>query len=87
MSLRRVARLKFNFIFIRTSLVSGVLIRLVCLRQTDLKALIAYSSLAHIKIVLAGLITLTYWGLSGSCTLIIANGLCSSCLSCLANIT
>lgn len=79
--------LKFNFIWIRIRLVGGVLIRLVCLRQTDLKALIAYSSVAHIGIVLAGLITLTYWGLCGSYTLIIAHGLCSSGLFCLANIT
>ncbi|NJI29758.1 hypothetical protein HBI98_21545 [Aeromonas veronii] len=41
-------------------MVGGVLIRLICLRQTDLKALIAYSSVAHIGIVLRGLLTLTY---------------------------
>lgn len=79
--------LKYNFIWIRIRLVGGVLIRLVCLRQTDLKALIAYSSVAHIGIVLAGLITITYWGLCGSYVLIIAHGLCSSGLFCLANIT
>ena len=60
---------------------------LICLRQTDLKALIAYSSVAHIGIVLAGLITLTYMGICGSYTLIIAHGLCSSGLFCLANIS
>jgi NADH-ubiquinone oxidoreductase chain 4 len=53
----------------------------------DLKALIAYSSVAHIGIVLAGLITLTIWGISGSYTLMIAHGLCSSGLFCLANIS
>ncbi|KAI8114720.1 NADH-ubiquinone oxidoreductase chain 4 [Lucilia cuprina] len=68
-------------------LVGGVLVRLICLRQTDLKALIAYSSVAHIGIVLAGLITLTYIGICGSYTLIIAHGLCSSGLFCLANIS
>ena len=31
------------------------MVRLNCLRQTDIKALIAYSSVAHIGIVLAGL--------------------------------
>ena len=79
--------LKFNFIWIRIRLVGGVLVRLICLRQTDLKALIAYSSVAHIGIVLAGLITLTYIGICGSYTLIIAHGLCSSGLFCLANIS
>lgn len=79
--------LKFNFIWIRIRLVGGVLVRLICLRQTDLKALIAYSSVAHIGIVLAGLITLTYIGICGSYTLMIAHGLCSSGLFCLANIS
>lgn len=83
----QLSAIKFNFLWVRISLVGGVLISLVCLRQTDLKALIAYSSVAHIGIVLAGLITLTYWGICGSYTLIIAHGLCSSGLFCLANIT
>lgn len=77
----------FNLLFIRIRLVGGVLISLICLRQTDIKALIAYSSVAHIGIVLRGLFTLTYWGLRGSYTLIIAHGLCSSGLFCLANIS
>lgn len=79
--------LKFNFIWIRIRLVGGVLVSLICLRQSDLKALIAYSSVAHIGIVLAGLITITYTGLCGSYTLMIAHGLCSSGLFCLANIS
>lgn len=79
--------LKYNFIWVRIRLVGGFLVRLICLRQTDLKILIAYSSVAHIGIVLAGLITIIYWGLCGSYTLIIAHGLCSSGLFCLANIS
>nr|YP_010022571.1 NADH dehydrogenase subunit 4 [Sarcophaga depressifrons]QOP39419.1 NADH dehydrogenase subunit 4 [Sarcophaga depressifrons]QXG15695.1 NADH dehydrogenase subunit 4 [Sarcophaga depressifrons] len=79
--------LKFNFIWISISLVGGVLVSLVCLRQTDLKALIAYSSVAHMGIVLAGLMTMTYSGICGSYTLMIAHGLCSSGLFCLANIS
>lgn len=82
-----LAGLTFNFFRIRISLVGGVLVSLICLRQTDLKALIAYSSVAHIGIVLGGLITITYWGFCGSFTLIIAHGLCSSGLFCLANIS
>lgn len=79
--------LNFNFIFVSISLIGGFLISLVCLRQIDIKALIAYSSVAHIGIVLGGLLTITYWGLRGSYTLIIAHGLCSSGLFRLANIT
>lgn len=79
--------IKLNYFWISISLVGGVLVRLICLRQTDLKALIAYSSVAHIGIVIGGLITLIYWGFCGSFVLIIAHGLCSSGLFCLANIT
>nr|UJG45353.1 NADH dehydrogenase subunit 4 [Siphonoperla burmeisteri] len=79
--------LAFNYIWVGISLVGGVLVSLMCLRQTDLKALIAYSSVAHMGIVLGGLMTLTYWGFCGSFTLMIAHGLCSSGLFCLANIS
>jgi len=79
--------LYFNYWWLSVRLVGGVLIRLICLRQIDIKALIAYSSVAHIGIVLRGLITLSYWGLRGSYTLILAHGLCSSGLFCLANIS
>nr|YP_003875598.1 NADH dehydrogenase subunit 4 [Euphaea formosa]ADM33815.1 NADH dehydrogenase subunit 4 [Euphaea formosa] len=77
----------FNYWFVNIGLVGGVLVSLICLRQVDLKSLIAYSSVAHMGIVLGGLMTLTYWGLSGSYTLMIAHGLCSSGMFCLANIS
>nr|WAB69691.1 NADH dehydrogenase subunit 4 [Coelophthinia sp. 1 JPL-2022a] len=79
--------LSFNFIWIGISVVGGFIVSLICLRQMDLKALIAYSSVAHMGIVLSGLMTLTFWGLCGSYTLMIAHGLCSSGLFCLANIS
>nr|YP_009487792.1 NADH dehydrogenase subunit 4 [Anopheles argyritarsis]AWB98675.1 NADH dehydrogenase subunit 4 [Anopheles argyritarsis]AWB98779.1 NADH dehydrogenase subunit 4 [Anopheles argyritarsis]AWB99195.1 NADH dehydrogenase subunit 4 [Anopheles argyritarsis] len=86
-SLLQMTGVKYNYWWISVSLVGGVLISLICLRQTDLKALIAYSSVAHMGIVLSGLLTLTYWGLTGSYALMIAHGLCSSGLFCLANIS
>nr|YP_010701026.1 NADH dehydrogenase subunit 4 [Anopheles liangshanensis]WCI21241.1 NADH dehydrogenase subunit 4 [Anopheles liangshanensis] len=86
-SLLQISGVKYNYWWISVSLVGGVLISLVCLRQTDLKALIAYSSVAHMGIVLSGLLTMTYWGLTGSYALMIAHGLCSSGLFCLANIS
>nr|QLY90274.1 NADH dehydrogenase subunit 4 [Pherbellia dubia] len=79
--------LKFNFWWISISLLGGVLVSLMCLRQTDLKALIAYSSVAHMGVVLSGMMTMSYWGMCGSYTLMIAHGLCSSGLFCLANMT
>nr|AAX76850.1 NADH dehydrogenase subunit 4 [Drosophila biarmipes] len=86
-SFLQLMNLKYSFIWISISLVGGVLVSLVCLRQTDLKALIAYSSVAHMGIVLAGLLTTNYWGLCGPTTLMMAQGLCSSGLFCLANVS
>nr|WNH20278.1 NADH dehydrogenase subunit 4 [Scarus psittacus] len=57
----------------------------ICLRQTDLKALIAYSSVSHMGLVVAGLLSQTPWGLTGALILMIAHGLTSSALFCLAN--
>nr|YP_009690006.1 NADH dehydrogenase subunit 4 [Drosophila mercatorum]QEG54031.1 NADH dehydrogenase subunit 4 [Drosophila mercatorum]UKE79685.1 NADH dehydrogenase subunit 4 [Drosophila mercatorum]UKE79698.1 NADH dehydrogenase subunit 4 [Drosophila mercatorum]UKE79711.1 NADH dehydrogenase subunit 4 [Drosophila mercatorum]UKE79724.1 NADH dehydrogenase subunit 4 [Drosophila mercatorum] len=87
LSIMQFINLKYSVIWISVSLIGGVLVSLVCLRQTDLKALIAYSSVAHMGIVLAGLLTMTNWGLCGSYSLMIAHGLCSSGLFCLANIS
>nr|YP_009689677.1 NADH dehydrogenase subunit 4 [Sabethes undosus]QEE94406.1 NADH dehydrogenase subunit 4 [Sabethes undosus] len=86
-SMLQVLGMKFNFFWISISLMGGVLVSLICLFQMDLKLLIAYSSVAHMGIVLSGLLTMSYWGLSGSYTLMIAHGLCSSGLFCLANIS
>nr|AMH85625.1 NADH dehydrogenase subunit 4 [Drosophila mediopunctata]AMH85651.1 NADH dehydrogenase subunit 4 [Drosophila roehrae] len=86
-SLLQLMNMKYSFIWVSISLVGGVLVSFVCLRQTDLKALIAYSSVAHMGIVLAGLLTMSYWGLCGSYSLMIAHGLCSSGLFCLANVS
>lgn len=58
----------------------------MCLRQTDIKSLIAYSSVAHIGLVLCGLIVFSWWGLGGAVAVIVGHGLCSSGLFCLANI-
>uniref|UniRef100_UPI0031F36FF4 NADH dehydrogenase subunit 4 n=1 Tax=Saropogon luteus TaxID=468801 RepID=UPI0031F36FF4 len=83
----QILGMKLNFIWISISLVGGFLVSLVCLRQVDLKSLIAYSSVAHMGIVLSGLLTMTFWGYCGSYALMIAHGLCSSGLFCLSNIT
>lgn len=58
---------------------------IICIRQTDLKALIAYSSVGHMRIVAAGIFSQTPWGLKGALILMIAHGLVSSALFSLAN--
>lgn len=78
---------KLNIFWIVLSLVGGFLVSLICLRQIDLKSLVAYSSVAHISLVIGGLIVLLSWGWGFSYSLIIAHGLCSSGLFYLVNLT
>jgi NADH-ubiquinone oxidoreductase chain 4 len=85
-TLIQLISINLNLIWYVISLVGGVLISLVCLCQVDIKSLIAYSSVAHISIVIAGLITLSVWGFMGAYVLMIGHGLCSSGLFCLSNI-
>nr|YP_010274847.1 NADH dehydrogenase subunit 4 [Gerosis phisara]UJV31532.1 NADH dehydrogenase subunit 4 [Gerosis phisara] len=78
--------LKLNFFWVIISLVGGFYISLKCLCQVDMKSLIAYSSVAHMGIVIGGIMTMNYWGFLGSYLLMIGHGLCSSGMFCLANI-
>lgn len=78
--------LKLNFFWVIIRLVGGFYISLKCLCQVDIKSLIAYSSVAHIGLVIGGIITINYWGYIGAYVIIIGHGLCSSGLFCLANI-
>jgi len=78
---------KFSIVWVALSLVGGLFVSLFCIRQTDLKSLIAYSSVAHMSIVIGGIITLSYWGVCRSFALMVAHGLCSSGLFCLSNIS
>nr|APX39883.1 NADH dehydrogenase subunit 4 [Clytra espanoli] len=76
-----------NFYVILISLLGGLFVSLICLRQSDMKSLIAYSSVAHMGLALAGIMTMTVWGFYGSLILMLGHGLCSSGLFCLANIS
>nr|QWS71922.1 NADH dehydrogenase subunit 4 [Cerithidea tonkiniana] len=63
----------------------GMMTAIVCFRQIDLKALIAYSSIGHMSLMLAGAFSSTTWGWGGALALMIAHGFCSSALFSLAN--
>lgn len=76
---------ELSYPFIILALWGAVITGSICLRQTDLKSLIAYSSVSHMGLVVAGTLIQTPWGLTGALTLIIAHGLTSSALFCLAN--
>nr|AND96546.1 NADH deshydrogenase subunit 4 [Caccobius nigritulus] len=77
--------MKINIIFILISMYGGILVSLICIRQIDIKSLIAYSSVAHMGLVLGGIMTISYWGMCGALVMMLAHGLCSSGLFCLAN--
>nr|UGS80420.1 NADH dehydrogenase subunit 4 [Lachesilla rufa] len=77
---------QYSSMLVILSLVGGVLISLNCLRQSDLKLLIAYSSVSHMGIMLSGLLTFSWWGLSSSLVVMLSHGLCSSGLFFLTNV-
>nr|AML26725.1 NADH dehydrogenase subunit 4 [Histeridae sp. BMNH 1274738] len=74
-----------KYLIMSISLVGGLIVALICLNQSDIKSLVAYSSVSHMGLVLAGLMTLQYWGFLGALIMMVAHGLCSSGLFCLAN--
>ena len=74
-------------LFSSLSLIGAVLCRLICLRQPDFKSLIAYSSVGHMALLIAGVLSFSTWGWAGALTIIISHGLCSSALFLLAYIT
>jgi NADH-quinone oxidoreductase subunit M len=53
---------------------------LLAWRQTDLKAMIAYSSVSHMGVVLVGIATLNLAGLTGALTQMVAHGLVAGAL-------
>nr|WID86965.1 NADH dehydrogenase subunit 4 [Anomaloglossus rufulus] len=67
------------------SLFGVFLSAILCSRQTDLKSLIAFSSVSHMGLVIAASMIKTEWSIIGSMILMISHGLVSSALFCLAN--
>lgn len=64
-------------IFFYFSIIGGVIISLICLRQSDLKIIIAYSSIVHIRFIIVGFISFTDVGLIGSVLILVAHGFIS----------
>nr|WNS64254.1 NADH dehydrogenase subunit 4 [Ficus subintermedia] len=76
-----------SIIIFSIALWGGVLTSIICFRQVDLKSLIAYSSIGHMSLMLAGAFSNTSWGWGGALVLMISHGFCSSALFALANYT
>nr|BAV90271.1 NADH dehydrogenase subunit 4 [Bubo blakistoni]BAV90285.1 NADH dehydrogenase subunit 4 [Bubo blakistoni]BAV90298.1 NADH dehydrogenase subunit 4 [Bubo blakistoni] len=74
-----------HYPFLTMALWGALMTSSICMRQTDLKSLIAYSSVSHMGLVIAASTILTPWSFSGAMILMISHGLTSSVLFCLAN--
>nr|ACJ43670.1 NADH dehydrogenase subunit 4 [Lyciasalamandra flavimembris] len=72
--------------FMILALWGAIMTSLICMRQTDLKSLIAYSSVSHMGLVIAATMIQTPWSMTGAIILMISHGLISSALFCLANL-
>lgn len=67
-----------SFYLVSISLLSLSYISITCIRRNDLKSLIAYSSVAHMALALAGILTVVLMGLNGHFLILIGHGVCSS---------
>ncbi|PIM97088.1 NADH:ubiquinone reductase (H(+)-translocating) [Handroanthus impetiginosus] len=63
--------------FLYLSVYGGLLVRFFCLRQRDLKVLIAYSSVVHISIMFFGLLGFSFFGYYGAIFIILSHGFIS----------
>ena len=70
---------------IALALIGGGILGVLCIVQRDIKVVIAYSSVVHIALVIAGRLRLTKWGFEGVLIIILAHGVCSSGIFAAAN--
>jgi len=81
-----MALLKISSYIVGLCLVRIIYVGLMCCRLNDLKALVAYSSVAHMALVVCGLYTYYIWGFTGCLAIIVSHGISSSGLFCIVNI-
>ena len=74
---------KITLIF---SLLGGRMLSILCLINSDIKVIIAYSSVVHIAMIISTVFLKGYWSLNGSIIIIVAHGICSSGIFSCANI-
>ena len=75
-----------KFYLIRLALWGGIITSLICVRQQDIKSLIAYSSVGHIRLVIAGVLSNVSWGIWGALSIMISHGLLRSAIFASADI-
>jgi len=85
--LTSILTIKLNWLWISISVIGNLLLCIVCLRQTDLKSLIAYSSVVHMGLCLLTILFILNWSFEGGLWLSLSHGLASSGLFFLTNRT
>jgi len=82
-----IPRTDFSFhLFIWVALVGGIYSGFICLRQIDMKRIVAYSSVSHIRLVWLVIMSDTSIGVLRSTLIMLSHGLCSSGLFMLVNL-
>lgn len=76
----------WGYFFFFVGLSSGLLGCFLCFRQVDFKSLVAYSSISHMGMALAGCFSFRQIGIEGSMLMFFGHGFCSSCLFFLVNL-
>ena len=67
----------FNYFFFIIFFIVSFFSRIICLRQIDLKILIAYSSISHIIVGTSSFLLLNFLGLKNNLLIFISHGICS----------
>jgi len=75
--------LKFIIIF---CIFGGSILRIICLINSDIKVIIAYSSVVHMALIIINIFSKNFWRINGRIMIIIAHGICSSGIFSAANI-
>jgi len=85
-SISLISFIKNEAILISISGIGTLIIRLYCLRQNDLKCLVAYSSVAHINLIMISILSLSWIRIKRAIIMIVAHGLSSSAIFFILNI-
>nr|ADA69788.1 NADH dehydrogenase subunit 4 [Janira maculosa] len=69
------------------ALIGGTFASFLCYRKSDMKMMIALSSVAHMAIVAGGIFSSSVWGINGAVMIMLGHGFSSSGLFCIANMS
>lgn len=77
---------KINILILRISIWGIIILSIICIIITDIKIIIAYSSIIHINLTITNILIFKNKRIIGTIIIVIGHGLCSSSLFFLANL-